>query len=123
MELIDYNKKFCYNNYRNLRKEDFMAARGAIAKQEVIDKILEIFPEAFLHEKVLRIPMVEDGQPLQIKITLTAAKDIVEPDADKTVPNAILQPEPPIIHDAESIAPTEEEKQNVDRFLKALKIV
>lgn len=100
-----------------------MAARGAIAKQEVIDKILEIFPEAFLHEKVLRIPMVEDGQPLQIKITLTAAKDIVEPDADKTVPNAILQPEPPIIHDAESIAPTEEEKQNVDRFLKALKIV
>lgn len=100
-----------------------MAARGAIAKQEVIDKILEIFPEAFLHEKVLRIPMVEDGQPLQIKITLTAAKDIVEPDADKAVPNAILQPEPPIIHDAESIAPTEEEKQNVDRFLKALKIV
>ena len=39
-----------------------MAARGSIAKEEVMNKNLATFPGAFMYEKELRIPMVENGE-------------------------------------------------------------
>lgn len=54
-----------------------MAAKGAKAKEEILKKIQEIFPGAFIHEKVLRIPMEENGDTVEIKVTLTAAKDCI----------------------------------------------
>lgn len=98
-----------------------MAIRGAVAKQEVIDKILEVFPNAFVHDKTIRIPTIEDGQEIQIKLTLTAAKDLVVPNADKAIPAAVLPPKQPVgVVSAEAIQPTSEEKANVERFLKAV---
>lgn len=98
-----------------------MAIRGAVAKQEVIDKILEVFPNAFVHDKTIRIPTIEDGQEIQIKLTLTAAKDLVAPNADKAIPAAVLPPKQPAgVVSAEAIQPTSEEKANVERFLKAV---
>lgn len=98
-----------------------MAIRGAVAKQEVIDKILQVFPNAFVHDKTIRIPTIEDGQEIQIKLTLTAAKDLVAPNADKAIPAAVLPPKQPIgVVSAEAIQPTSEEKANVERFLKAV---
>ena len=57
-----------------------MAAKGSIAKQRIIEKILQAFPEGFLYNdgKEIRINESEDGNPVQIKITLTAAKVAVE---------------------------------------------
>ena len=55
-----------------------MAARGSVAKEELTQKILETFPGAFTHEKEIRIPMTENGELIQIKVTLTAAKANVE---------------------------------------------
>ena len=49
-------------------------ARGAISKQVVIDKILETFQGSFVYGKELRIPMVEDGERVEIKVTLACAK-------------------------------------------------
>lgn len=51
-------------------------ARGASSKQAVIDKILETFQGSFLYNgnKELRIPMVEDGEQVEIKVTLACAK-------------------------------------------------
>lgn len=49
-------------------------ARGAISKQAVIDKILETFQGSFVYGKELRIPMVEDGEQVEIKVTLACAK-------------------------------------------------
>lgn len=49
-------------------------ARGAISKQVVIDKILETFQGSFVYGKELRIPMVEDGEQVEIKVTLACAK-------------------------------------------------
>ncbi len=48
--------------------------RGAVSKQTVIDKILETFQGSFIYGKELRIPMVEDGEQVEIKVTLACAK-------------------------------------------------
>lgn len=57
-----------------------MAAKGAILKQEIAQKILEMFPNAFLYNdgKEVRINGTEEGVPVQIKVTFTAAKVPVE---------------------------------------------
>lgn len=48
--------------------------RGAVSKQTVIDKILETFQGSFIYGKELRIPMIEDGEQVEIKVTLACAK-------------------------------------------------
>lgn len=52
-------------------------ARGAIAKEEITKKIFEVFPNAFIAGKDIRIPMNENGETVEIKIALTCAKDII----------------------------------------------
>lgn len=51
-----------------------MAARGAWSKEQVWNKILESFPGSFVNEKEIRVPMIENGERIEIKVTLTAAK-------------------------------------------------
>jgi hypothetical protein len=53
-----------------------MAVKGAILKQQIAEKILEVFPGSFLYNdgKEIRINGIEEGQEIQIKVTLTAAK-------------------------------------------------
>ena len=65
-----------------------MAIKGAASKQEVTNKILEIFEGAFLYDKEIRVPCYEDGQEVQIKVVLTAAKTNVERGGDTAVPSA-----------------------------------
>ena len=103
-----------------------MAARGAIAKEQIIAKILETFPGAFKYEKELRVPVEENGEIVQIKITLTAAKTNVEAGGDTALPGAqastfAATPEPAQLkRDAVVIEPTAEEKENVKSFLNML---
>jgi len=53
-------------------------AKGAQAKQEVFTKILDTFEGSFMQDdKILRIPCQENGETVEIKVTLTAAKDIL----------------------------------------------
>ena len=51
-------------------------AKGQKAKKIISDKILNIFEDSFLYSdgKEIRIPIEEDGEIIQIKVTLTAAK-------------------------------------------------
>lgn len=52
-----------------------MAAKGSIAKENIMKQIFNIFPDSFSPDgKEIRINTEENGQPIQIKITLTAAK-------------------------------------------------
>lgn len=69
-----------------------MAARGSVLKQEVATKILAAFPGSFLYNdgKEIRINGVEDGQNLQIKVTLTCAKVAVEGGEDNILPGENL---------------------------------
>lgn len=57
-----------------------MAARGTSSKNIIVNKIMSVFPSSFLTDngKTLRIPLIEDGEPIEIKVTFTAAKDILQ---------------------------------------------
>ena len=50
--------------------------KGSESKKIVTEKILETFQGSFLYNgsKELRIPMVEDGEQVEIKVTLACAK-------------------------------------------------
>lgn len=53
-------------------------AKGSLSKDIIFKKLIEVFPGSFMQDdKICRIPMTEDGQIVEIKVTLTAAKDIL----------------------------------------------
>lgn len=93
-------------------------ARGQIVKEEIKNKILETFKDAFIasDNKTIRIPMKEDGEPIEIKVTLTAAKDIEgAATADSGVNEASVESAP--------LEPSAEEKKNVEDLLSKLGLV
>lgn len=100
-------------------------ARGSQAKEEITQKILETFAGAFKYEKEIRIPILENGETIQVKVTLTAAKTNVEPEGDfptatvnttaaetaqATMPKPVTEPSP-------------EEKKNVEVLLQKLNLI
>lgn len=103
-------------------------ARGSIAKTEITKKLLDTFNGSFLYNdgKEIRIPYTEEGELLQIKVTLTCAKENVNQGDDNALPGTVetgttAAPFEPIVTKEEKIIePTEEEKQNVSDLLRAL---
>ena len=103
-------------------------ARGSVSKALVFKKILDTFEGAFPYNsgKELRIPMIEDGEEIQIKVALTAAKENVQPGDDVALPGAAAvtsnnnelnfedKPAKPVVE------ATADEKQNVKDLLEAL---
>ena len=101
-----------------------MAAKGSISKEIIVQKILDTFEGAFKFDKEIRIPMIEDGAEVQIKVTLTCAKTNVESGMDTAIPGATaattVTPTPKVM-DTHGVAEvTEEEKQNVLKAMAAL---
>ena len=106
-----------------------MAARGSIAKEEITNKILAQFPGSFKFDKEIRVPVMENGELVQIKITLTAAKVNVENGGDTAIPGADLikgmtqAVEGQVANsNTMSIEPTAEEKENVRILLSKLNL-
>lgn len=107
-------------------------ARGAASKEEVINKILSTFEGSFKYDKEVRIPMMENGELIQIKVTLTAAKTNVEPGGDTAMPGAVKSKATSTsASTASNIGsasshfmnePTEEEKKNVAELISKLGI-
>jgi hypothetical protein len=100
-------------------------ARGQIAKAEIQKKILNNFEGAFLYNdgKEIRIPIEENGELIQIKVALTAAKENVEQGADNALPGASAEKiefEETKKVSTKTVEATEEEKNNVNELLKAL---
>ena len=98
-------------------------ARGQEEKLIVINKIKEVFPEAFEYDKVIRIPIGD----VQIKVALTAAKDNVEPGGDMVVPGvkikkvAIANGTEPVFEEASAIVePSAEELNTVSNLMESL---
>ena len=98
-------------------------ARGAEEKQIIIDKIKEVFPEAFEYDKTIRIPVGD----IQIKVALTAAKDNVEPGGDAAVPGVkatkvtIAKGAEPVFEDVSAaVEPSEEELNAVSNLMESL---
>lgn len=99
-------------------------ARGSQVKQEITNKILETFDGAFLYNggKELRVPMIENGELVQVKITLTAAKVNVEPEGGvvtPTVKTSTPTTSAPVAPEI-LVEPTQEEKENVARLMAEL---
>ena len=98
-------------------------ARGQEEKLIVINKIKEVFPEAFEYDKTIRIPIGD----VQIKVALTAAKDNVEPGGDTAVPGTkatkvtIAEGAEPVFEDVSAIVePSAEELNAVSNLMESL---
>lgn len=97
-----------------------MAVKGAESKKKITDKILETFEGAFLNDKEIRIPMVEGGSEVQIKVTLTAAKEnisvtpaVSRPAATSTASDADV----PWFDEVPVAAPSQDEKDKLKELL------
>ena len=98
-------------------------ARGQEEKLIVINKIKEVFPEAFEYDKTIRIPIGD----VQIKVALTAAKDNVEPGGDTAVPGVkatkvtIAEGAEPVFEDVSAaVEPSAEELNAVSSLMESL---
>ena len=92
-------------------------ARGNLAKEEITKRILNTFNQSFLYGKEIRIPILENGEVVQIKVTLVAAKTNVENGADNAVPSSVTPVTP-----APSVEITEDEKREVADLLASLNL-
>ena len=101
-----------------------MAAKGSILKQEIANKILAAFPGSFLYNdgKEIRINGTENGDKLQIKLTLTAAKVAVEGGSDTVLPGeaATADVKSNVTNEAIPQEPSEEEKERLVMLLNKL---
>ena len=98
-------------------------ARGQEEKLIVINKIKEVFPEAFEYDKTIRIPIGD----VQIKVALTAAKDNVEPGGDVAVPGVkatkvtIAEGAEPVFEDvSKTVEPSQSELDAVNNLMNQL---
>ena len=93
-------------------------AKGSIAKEAITQKILDTFEGSFVYGKEIRVPYSEDGNRVEIKVTLTCAKEnvggndndfiIKQEDAENMVAKAV------------SAIPTAEEKANIATLMERL---
>ena len=103
-------------------------AKGAESKNIITNKILEVFEGAFVYDKNIIIPIVENGENIQIKIALTCSKNMVEPGDDNKLPGtgAIVKndaspfPEPVGKIEAVKIEASDDEKANVAALMASL---
>lgn len=88
-------------------------ARGSQAKQEILETLKETFPNSFMEDaKILRIPWIENGETVEIKITMTAAKNLLGGSAK----------EAPVAKEVNInlTAPTDAEKADIEAMIRAL---
>ena len=88
-------------------------ARGSQSKETITKKILETFEGSFINDKEIRIPIEENGEIIEIKCVLTAAKVNVG-NAGTQVTSSIEPKEPA------SGMITEDEKKEVTDLISKL---
>lgn len=92
-----------------------MAAKGQKLKAQITQKILDTFDGSFINDKEIRICGEEDGYPIQIKVTLTAAKENIDN------PNEVIRmPQPTESENTVEVSITSEEKKTVAQLLAGL---
>lgn len=102
-----------------------MALKGTILKKEITDKILEVFPGSFLYNdgKEIRIPGMEEGQLIQVKVALTCAKTNVEQNGENAIPGEVVSTSQTQSTDSipqVKVEPSQEEKDNVKKLMASL---
>jgi hypothetical protein len=102
-----------------------MAAKGTASKQIVFNKLMEVFPGCFWEDenKILRVPLDEDGARVEIKVTLTAAKTNLgdgKPVSAFSNQSTSAFENYPVEEKTPDIEPSQEEKENVAKLLASL---
>lgn len=100
-----------------------MALKGTILKKEITDKILSTFEGSFLYNdgKEIRIPGLEDGQEIQVKVSLTCAKTNVVPDGENALPGEEIAASRVETNVSQASAEvTQEEKDNIRKMMEVL---
>lgn len=101
-------------------------AKGAESKTKIFEQLQKMFPDSFWNgPKEFRIPMEENGERVELKVTLTCAKENVgvSNSIDLSISNEpILNVE---VGKSESDTtyseePTEEEMENIKNLAEAL---
>ena len=99
-----------------------MALKGSDSKLIATKRILELFEGSFQYDKEIRIPMIENGEEVQLKCVLTCAKVNVEQNGENAIPgevkaSSVISDTNPVVS---NIEPTQEEKENVKKLISAL---
>ena len=103
-------------------------AKGAESKTKLFSDIKNLYPDAFWEDegKILRVPMMEGSNIVEIKVTLTAAKTNMGSGEIKgafgtatATPSVFNMPSETTANLTEI---TEEEKQNVANLIAALNL-
>lgn len=98
-----------------------MAVRGSWSKGIVKEKILETFKDSFENGSEIRIPLYENGDRIEIKVTLTCAKtNVGGNDAANAKNEATQEKEAAVSAPTEVLPPSEEEKAQVNNLLAKL---
>ena len=93
-------------------------AKGTLSKDKVKEKILEVFEGSFINDKEIRIPFVENGEPIEIKVTLTCAKEVIGAGTPvSTSVEATVSAFPTPAAPAQKVEATEEEKQRLKELV------
>lgn len=101
-------------------------AKGSIAKEAIFKKMLEVFPNSFMADaKTLRIPWEENGETIEIKVALTAAKDILGSSVDMNWEDGGGAEKAPAATSKAPVSsePTAEEKANVEKLMASLGLI
>jgi hypothetical protein len=103
-----------------------MAAKGTIAKENIKKEIINLFGQdkAFEVDKKIYINTTENGEPIQIALTMTCPKTFIESDGYAAVSSNALDFE----DDSSSIGKpaknnveiSDEEKQNIKDLMERL---
>lgn len=99
-----------------------MATRGSVAKEYIFKQILNTFEGSFLYNggKEIRIPFTENGSEVQIKVTLTCAKENVDRE-DGDIPSLDSAfPDPVNTTPAPAIEVSEKEKEDIAKLMSRL---
>lgn len=94
-------------------------ARGTESKEIITQKILETFENSFKYDKEIRIPIVENGELIQVKCVLTCAKVNVENGGDTVVPVA---GNASTVNSSDNLMITEQEKEDTMKLLQSLNL-
>lgn len=105
-----------------------MAIKGQASKDALIQELLNYFGDrAFQYDKEIRVNMMEDGQLTQIKLTLTAAKVMVNAGGDAAMPGDTVEEvaAAPVqanldASKAANIETSATEKENLSKLLRSL---
>ena len=92
-------------------------AKGAISKDKVKEKILEVFEGSFVNDKEIRIPFVENGEQIEIKVALTCAKEVIGGGAAPASAEATVSAFPVPSAPAQKVEATDEEKQRLKELV------